>query len=49
MKKRIADWCEKASVASFAIGVFQIRWEGMALAVIFGTISLYITHKTGGQ
>jgi len=34
MIKRLADWLEKMSVAAFAIGLFQGRETGMAIAAI---------------
>jgi hypothetical protein len=49
MLKRIADWLEKVSVASFAVGTFygQLTW-GLSLAAVTLAISLVITKKIGG-
>ncbi len=43
MKKRIADWLEKISVASFAVGVFQAKWLGLVIAVIALFVCLKLT------
>jgi hypothetical protein len=44
-RKRIADWLEKASVASFAIGVFQWRWEGITLSALLAIVSYSLTDE----
>jgi hypothetical protein len=49
MLKRIADWLEKVSVASFAVGIFHDQLMlGLAVAVAALVASLIITRKIGG-
>jgi hypothetical protein len=47
MLKRIADWLEKMSVASVAVGVFHGQDIGIWLGVACLAGSLYITKKRG--
>jgi len=48
-KKRVADWCEKASVAAFAVGAFQHNESNYLICFIFATftfiISLWLTEE----
>jgi hypothetical protein len=40
MVKRLADWLEKMSVASFAVGLFQAREPNIAVtAIIIGVVA----------
>ena len=41
--KRIADWLEKVSVASFAVGVFQEHQSGLVLAGAAFLVSMLLT------
>ncbi|MDR2893387.1 MAG: hypothetical protein LBV80_09955 [Deltaproteobacteria bacterium] len=45
MLKRIADWLEKASVAGFAVGVFQDKpFAGLLVAIGCLALSLILTN-----
>lgn len=44
--KRIADWLEKVSVASFAVGVFQENQYGLVLAAVMLLTSLFLTSSS---
>jgi hypothetical protein len=48
MKKRVADWLEKMSVAALAVGVFQGRPLGVLIAAASLIISLWMTHRMEG-
>lgn len=48
MLKRVADWLEKMSVASIAVGVFQGQHLGLAIGAACFVGSLYLTRKIGG-
>ncbi|MDR2034089.1 MAG: hypothetical protein LBP89_05600 [Helicobacteraceae bacterium] len=48
--KRIADWLEKTSVATLAIGVFQaqtalVGFMGIIVSIISGAVSYWLTLK----
>ena len=43
--KRIADWLEKMSAGCIVAGIFQERWPGLALGVLFMAYSLYLTRR----
>lgn len=43
--KRTADWLEKMSVASMAVGLFQLNQYGIILGIICYAGSLYLTRK----
>jgi len=45
MRKRIADWCEKMSVASFAIGIYQANVFGIFIGSVTFLMSIYLTYK----
>ena len=45
MVKRVADWLEKASVAAFAVGVFQERPLGLCIAGLALLLSLALTYN----
>lgn len=45
MGKRIADWLEKMSVASMAVGIFQTNVYGVVLGIICLMGSIYITIR----
>lgn len=49
MLKRSADWLEKMSVASVAVGIFQGVWYGIALGVACFAGSLYLVRVGGRQ
>lgn len=48
MVKRVADWLEKMSVASMAVGVFQEQLFGIILGFACFLGSLYLTKRIGG-
>ena len=48
MVKRVADWLEKMSVASMAVGVFQEQLFGIILGLACFLGSLYLTKRIGG-
>lgn len=45
MRKRLADWFEKVSVASIAVGVFQGRMIGIFLSILCFGFCMYITWR----
>ena len=49
MVKRLADWLEKMSVASMAVGLFQGVGYGVFLGLACFAASLYLTKKGGQQ
>lgn len=49
MKKRIADWLEKVSVASLAVGLFQDKLYGLPIAALCLAMSLYLTYMERDQ
>lgn len=49
MKKRLADWLEKMSVAAMAVGIFQEKNIGICLGIACFAASLYLTWKGGKQ
>jgi hypothetical protein len=49
MLKRLADWLEKMSVATLAIGVLQGQNLGIVIGGACMAGSLLITRKLGGK
>jgi hypothetical protein len=49
MRKRIADWLEKVSVAALAVGVFQGQTWGLWVAAASLGISLWMTKRLEGK
>lgn len=47
MRKRIADWFEKMSVAGMAVGLFQGKYYGIVIGLALLGVSLYLTKKEG--
>jgi len=45
MKKRLADWFEKMSVAGMAVGLFQGQYYGVIVGFALLGVSLYLTKK----
>ncbi len=47
MLKRLADWLEKVSVASFAVGVYQNRVLGIVISACTLVASVYLPIWAG--
>ena len=45
MRMRIADWMEKMSVASLAVGIFQNKALGVVIGIAFLGMTLYMTRR----
>ena len=45
MKKRLADWLEKVSVAALAIGLFQQKPSGILVAAFAFGWSMWLTKR----
>ncbi len=45
MKKRLADWMEKVSVAALAVGIFQGRVLGLFVAAFFFVCCIMLTKQ----
>ena len=48
MVKRLADWLEKMSVASLAVGLFQGSGWGIAVAAVAFFWCMFLTKRIGG-
>ena len=49
MKKRLADWLEKVSVAALAIGLFQQKLSGIFVAAFALAWSMWLTKRMGDE
>ena len=45
LAKRAADFLEKASVASFAVGIFQLNLTGLIIGIVTCFLAFFITYK----
>ena len=45
MRKRIADWLEKFSIASLAVGLYQEKTIGVAIGLVCVILSFYLTWR----
>ena len=49
MDKRLADWLEKVSVASFAVGLFQDHIWGLIVSAVAFAWSMWLTKRMEGK